>query len=136
MNKLIWIRILFIVLGLASLAVLYFAFVIGYVFGPLAFNPLEAKPHYIIDMFLYKDYFVIGLIHLSSLVAGILSLIVVFKPERQWIHKALFSYLLVVLFLVSQVLWSNFLVEGSRQSLQEKERILQEEAKTRFQERQ
>ena len=104
MTKQIGIRLLFFISGIASFAVLYFAFIIGYQFGPLAFNPPEVKPHYIIDMFLYKDYFVIGLIHLSSLVAGILSLIVVFKPERQWIRRAIFSYLFIVLFIVFQVL--------------------------------
>ncbi len=44
-----------IILGIASLTVMYFIYIIGYLFGPLSFNPSEAKSRYIIDAFLYKE---------------------------------------------------------------------------------
>lgn len=132
MNKIILIRTMFLGLGVLFLVVLYFVFVMFYIFGPLAFNPPEAKPHFIIDMFFYKEYFVIGLIHLALLVAVAMSFIVVFRTQKQIINKTLLSYLLVLVFFLAQILWSSFLRGGTLPQLKERERILQEQEKLNF----
>ena len=131
MNKLLGIRIMFFGLGIACLIVLYFTFLLGYVFGPLAFNPPEVKPHFIVDMFFYKEYFVIGLIHLSSLIAAIMSFVVAIKPDKPLVHHTLLCYLVVLIALLLQVAWSSVQRGGTLPQLKEGERALQEQEKIR-----
>ena len=125
MNRLPWIRIVFLGLGIAFLIVLYFAFIIGYVFGPLALNPPEAQPRFILDMFFYKEYFVIGLIHLSSLIAAMMSFVVAMKPDKRLVQNALLCYIVVCMALLLQLAWSSILRGGTLPQLKEMERGLQ-----------
>lgn len=123
---------MFLGLGTLFIAVLYIVFIMFYIFGPLAFNPPVAKPHFIIDMFFYKEYFFIGLMHLALLIAAAMSFIVVFRPQKQIINKTLISYLLVLISFLAQILWSCFLRGGTLLQLKERERILQEQEKKRI----
>ena len=109
MNKQIFFRVLFFMLGIISIVVLFFVYLLGYIFGPLAFNLPTAKPRYLIDMFLYKEYFVIGLIHLSLLISTIISFVTAFKPSKKFMHISIFSYISVVVLFVIQIFWSRLL---------------------------
>ncbi len=108
MNKDILIRILFVVFGVLSIIALFTTYLIGYIFGPLAFNPVNAKPHYIIDMFLYKEYFIIGLIHLAFLTTAILSFLA--ATNLNYKKKAIICYIFALFLLLLQILWSNLYI--------------------------
>ena len=100
-------KVVFAVVGILLAVAWGVVFLIGYVFGPLAFNPPEAKPRCIIDMFLYKDYIGFGLLLVSLLASVVTSFVAAARPSRARLTYV--SYAITAVALVFQRLWNTVL---------------------------
>ena len=98
-------RVACAVSGLATAGLAALLFNLGYLFGPLAFDPARRQPPCALDMFLYRDYFIVICLILASAATAILSFAAVVRPTRKLFSWIASGYIVVFVLFLLQNIW-------------------------------